>query len=86
MATERVFNLTKTDVTVDPRVIECTLLIQDIFMHALIDLGATHSFISYIAIDCAKLNTKELHEPMGVQSLRGISSLTHRVMPSAKSR
>ena len=64
--TGRVFNLSKMDALTDPQVIEGTLLVQDTYMQALMDLGATHSFISYAAVECTKLNTKEACVPMNV--------------------
>lgn len=51
MAIGRVFNLTKTDTTIDSTVIAGTLLVQDILMHALINSGGTNSFISCTTIN-----------------------------------
>ena len=81
VAIGKVLNLIKIDVTADPGVMEGMLLVHDIFMHALIDLGATYWFISHAAIECGRLNTKGLREPMGVQSPIGILPLSHRVVP-----
>ncbi|XP_052179889.1 uncharacterized protein LOC127793145 [Diospyros lotus] len=43
----RVFHLTRQDTAEDPAVIEGTMLLYGIPMHALIDSGASHSFISH---------------------------------------
>ncbi|XP_052204017.1 uncharacterized protein LOC127809294 [Diospyros lotus] len=43
----RVFHLTRQDAAEDPTVIEGTMFLSGIPMHALIDSGASHSFISH---------------------------------------
>ena len=43
----RVYNLTKEDIEANSSVIQGTLFILDTLVHALIDPGSTHSFISH---------------------------------------
>jgi len=50
----RVYNLSCEDVEIDPAVIEGTLFFLDIPVHALIDLGAMHSFVSHASVDSLK--------------------------------
>ena len=50
-------------------------------MHTLIDLGATHSFVSYATVDLANLSTKESCVTMSVETPMGTWSYSHQVVP-----
>ncbi|XP_052204055.1 uncharacterized protein LOC127809330 [Diospyros lotus] len=74
----RVFNLIKEDAGVDPAVIQGTLLILKIPVHALIDPGSTHSFISDALVRSLGIETK----PLG--HLMIISTSMEKTMETSK--
>ncbi|XP_052172224.1 uncharacterized protein LOC127788153 [Diospyros lotus] len=69
----RVYNLTCEDAKADPIVIEGTLFFSNIPVHALIDLGATHSFVSHASIESLKLELRELGYQMIIATPMGLT-------------
>ncbi|XP_052187706.1 uncharacterized protein LOC127798285 [Diospyros lotus] len=67
----RVYNLTCEDAEADPAVIEGTLFFSNIPAHALIDPGATHSFVSHASLEGLKLEPKELGYQMVIATPMG---------------
>jgi len=66
-----VYNLTCEDAKADPAVIEGTLFFSDFSFHALIDPGATHSFVSHALVDGLKLTPRELGYQMIIATPMG---------------
>ena len=56
----RVYNLTKEDIEANPSVIQGTLFILDTLVHALIDPGSTHSFISHALAGNLRVETESM--------------------------
>ena len=54
----RVYNLTKEDIEVNPSVIQGALFILDTFVHALIDIGSNHFFISHALVGNLRVETE----------------------------
>ncbi|XP_052198240.1 uncharacterized protein LOC127805518 [Diospyros lotus] len=68
----RVYNLTCEDAEADPTVIEGTLFFSNIPVHALIDPGSTHSFVSHASIKNLKLEPRELGYQMIIATPMGL--------------
>ena len=66
-----VYNLTCEDAEADPAVIEGTLFFSDTPIHALIDPGSTHSFISYAMACSLKFEQEKLGCQMIIATLMG---------------
>ncbi|XP_052204037.1 uncharacterized protein LOC127809313 [Diospyros lotus] len=60
----RVFNLSKEDVTLNPAVIQGTMIFLNTSVQVLVDPGSTHSFISHALTRCLELELEELSYPM----------------------
>ncbi|XP_052198307.1 uncharacterized protein LOC127805570 [Diospyros lotus] len=69
----RVYNLTCEDAEADPTVIKGTLFFSNIPVHALIDPGATHSFVSHASIESLKLEPRKLGYQMLIASPMGLT-------------
>ncbi|XP_052193780.1 uncharacterized protein LOC127802126 [Diospyros lotus] len=67
----RVYNLTCEDAEADPAVIEGTLFFSNIPVHALIDPGATHSFVSHASVEGLQLEPRELGYQMVIATPMG---------------
>ncbi|XP_052172232.1 uncharacterized protein LOC127788161 [Diospyros lotus] len=68
---DRVYNLTCEDAEADPAVIEGTLFFSNTPVHALIDPGATHSFVSHASVEGLKLEPRELGYQMVIATPMG---------------
>ena len=66
-----VYNLTCDDSKTDPAIIEGTLFFSDFPVYALIDLGATHSFVPYALVGNLKLELRELGYQMVIATPMG---------------
>jgi len=67
----RVYNLTCDDSETYPAVIEAILFLSDILVHALINPGATHLFVSHASVDSLKLEPRKLGYQMVIATLMG---------------
>ncbi|XP_052197382.1 uncharacterized protein LOC127804547 [Diospyros lotus] len=67
----RVYNLTCEDAEADPAIIEGTLFFSNTLVHALIDPGATHSFVSHASVEGLKLEPRELGYQMVIATPMG---------------
>ena len=65
------YNLTCEDTEANLAVIEGTLFFSDVPVHALIDPGATHSFVSHASVDGLKLTPRELGYQMTIATPMG---------------
>ncbi|XP_052198269.1 uncharacterized protein LOC127805556 [Diospyros lotus] len=62
----RVFSLTREDASVNPSIIQGTMIFLDTPVQVLIDPGSTHSFILHALAHCLELEYGELGCPMNV--------------------
>ena len=69
-------NLTCEDEETGLTVIEGTLLFLDVPVHALIDPGATHSFVSHASVDSLKLEPRKLGYQMVIVTPMGTTQET----------
>ena len=76
----RVFNLTKEDMGADPAVVQGTLFILDTPVHALIDPGSTHSFISYALVESLRVETKQMETPIMISTPMGKSTMSSKAI------
>ncbi|XP_052210336.1 uncharacterized protein LOC127813416 [Diospyros lotus] len=80
----RVYNLTKEDVGTNPAVVQGTLFISDTHVHALIDPGSTHSFMSYALATILGVETKLMESPIIILMPMGKSTRSSRVIEECK--
>ncbi|XP_052206825.1 uncharacterized protein LOC127811157 [Diospyros lotus] len=76
----RVYNLTKEDVGTDLTVVQGTLFILDTLVHALIDLGSTHSFMSYALAKSLGVETKPMEFSIVISTPMGKSARSSKVL------
>ncbi|XP_052189966.1 uncharacterized protein LOC127799782 [Diospyros lotus] len=76
----RVYNLTKEDVGIDLTVIQGTLFISNTPVHALIDPGSTHSFMSYTLAMSLGVETKPMESLIIISTPMGKSARSSRVI------
>ncbi|XP_052172213.1 uncharacterized protein LOC127788143 [Diospyros lotus] len=65
----RAYNLIKEDVGTNPAVVQGTLFISDTPVHALIDPGSTHSFMSYALATSLELDVYDFDVILGMDFL-----------------
>jgi len=71
-----VYNLTCKDAETDLAFIKGTLFFSNILVHALIDLGATHSFVLHASVDSLKLEPRKLGYQMVIATPMGTTQET----------
>ena len=64
----------------DPAVVQGTLFILDTLVHALIDPGSTHSFMSYALVRSLGVETKPMEPPMMISTPMGKSIKSSKVV------
>ncbi|XP_052197226.1 uncharacterized protein LOC127804408 [Diospyros lotus] len=76
----RVYNLTKEDVGTNPVVMQGTLFISNTLVHALIDPGSTHLFMSYALATSLGVETKLMESPIIISTPMGKSTRSSKVI------
>ncbi|XP_052187776.1 uncharacterized protein LOC127798322 [Diospyros lotus] len=75
-----VYNLTKEDVGTDPTVMQGTLFISDTLVHALIDPGSTHSFMSYALATSLEVEARPMESLIIISTPMGKSTRSSKVI------
>lgn len=76
----RVFTVAQGEAEVSPSAVTGQLLFHSIPLYALIDSGATHSFISYGMIERLGLKPTRVTQPFKIELLDGVSVLTQEML------
>ena len=76
----RVFTVAQGEAEASPSAVTGQLLFHAVPLYALIDSGATHSFISYGIIERLGLKPIKVSQPIKIELPDGVSVVTHEML------